>query len=147
MSVRFETRMMRTGANTTGVVVPADVIAQLGGGARPAVVATFNDYRYRTTIGVMKGLSMLPFSAQHRAASGIEGGDAICVELVLDTEPRTVSVPDDLSHALAAEPALAAAFEKLAPSRRKADVETVLAAKTAETRDRRVQAILARLRG
>ncbi len=145
--VRFDTKMMQTGPNTTGVVVPPEVVAKLGGGGRPAVVVKLNDYSYRTTIGVMKGHAMLPFSAQHREASGISGGDAISVELSLDVQPRTVTVPDDLAQALEADPQLAAAFEKLAPSRRKADVENVVGAKTAETRARRIEAILSRLRG
>jgi hypothetical protein len=143
--IRFETTMAQTGANTTGVVVPSDVISRLNDGARPAVVATINDYAYRTTVGVMRGQSMLPFSAQHREASGIGGGDPITVELLLDIQPRTVKIPGDLGLALAADPAIEAAFHKLAPSRRKADIETVLGAKTPETRTRRIDAILQRM--
>jgi hypothetical protein len=36
--------------------------------------------------------------------SGIGGGDAIDVELTLDTAPRTVEVPDDLQSVLRAAP-------------------------------------------
>jgi hypothetical protein len=146
-TVSFETNLSRTGANTTGIVVPSDLVAELGGGARPAVVAKVNDYSYRTTVGVMKGRSMLPFSAQHREASGIGGGEPIAVELRLDTQPRTTEVPDDLAQALAIDPALDAAFQKLAPSRRKADVENMIGAKTPETRARRIATIISRLRG
>ena len=89
-AITFKTQMKRTGANTTGVVVPSETVSELGGGARPAVVAEINGYAYRTTIGVMKGLSMLPFSAQHREASGIGGGDPVTVALRLDTESRSV---------------------------------------------------------
>ena len=145
-NVRFQTRMTKTGVNTTGVVVPPELIAELGAGARPSVIVKINNYTYRTTIGVMKGNAMLSFSAQHREASGISGGDQIEVELLLDTQPRTAKVPEDLARSLAAEPELAAAFEKLAPSRRKADVENVVSAKSAETRVRRIEAIVKRIR-
>lgn len=145
-TIKFETQMKRTGANTTGVVVPSETVRELASGARPGVVADINGYTYRTTIGVMNGLSMLPFSAQHREASGINGGDAVTVALRLDTDPRNTDVPEDLAQTLALEPTAEAAFRKLAPSRRKADVENVLGAKTPETRARRIEAILTRLR-
>jgi hypothetical protein len=146
-TVRFSTRMTRTGVNTTGVVVPTELIAELGAGARPPVIAKINDYVFRTTVGVMNGRSMLSFSAQHREASGIGGDDPIEVQLSLDTQPRIAEVPEDLAQALAAETALAAAFEKLAPSRRKAIVENVVTAKSTETRARRIAAIIDRIRG
>lgn len=146
MTIRFSTQLLQTGKTTTGIEVPAEVVAQLGGGARPAVAARVNDYPYRTTVGVMGGRSLLPFSAEHRAASGLKGGDAIVVELSLDTASREVEIPADLDQALAAEPAVHAAFHKQAPSRRKADIDNVLSAKAPDTRVRRIQAIVARLR-
>ena len=90
---------------------------------------------------------MLPFSAQHRDASGLSGGDAIAVELEIDRAPRTVDIPADLGEALDATSGLREAFLKQAPSRQKADVENVLSAKSPDTRARRIEAILARLGG
>ena len=74
-----------------------------------------------------------------------DGGDAIDVELTLDTAPRTVDAPADLRAALDASPTVAAAWEKLSNSNRKAQVESVLGAKAAETRARRIAAIVAKL--
>ena len=48
----------------------------------------------------MGGMYLIPFSSDKRAATGIRGGDAIVVDLELDTAPRTVEVPDDLAAAL-----------------------------------------------
>jgi hypothetical protein len=144
-TVRFETQMMRTGVNTTGVAIPPELVAQLEAGVRPPVIAKINDYTYRTTVGVMNGRSMLPFSAQHRQASGIGGGDAVTVELTLDAQPRTIETPDDLARALAADARAAAAFDQLLPSRRKADIENVVGAKTVEIRARRIEALVSRL--
>ena len=126
--------------NNTGIEVPADVVAALGAGKRPPVVVNVNGYEYRSTVAPMGGKFLLPFSAERREESGIGGGDAIDVELTLDTAPRIVEVPDDLRAALDASPTAAAAWEKLSYSNRKAHVTSVLGAKAAETRARRIAA-------
>ncbi|WP_270353432.1 YdeI/OmpD-associated family protein [Microbacterium testaceum] len=141
--MRFETTLSQTG-NNTGIEVPADVVEQLGGGKRPAVLVDVNGYSYQSTIGVMGGRFLIPFSSDKRAATGLAGGDAITVELTLDTAPRTVEIPDDLAAALAAAGARGA-FDALSPSARKAHVTKVTSAKAAETRTRRVEAVVAAL--
>jgi uncharacterized protein YdeI (YjbR/CyaY-like superfamily) len=93
----------------------------------------------------MGGKYLLPFSAERRRESGIVGGDPIEVELTVDAAPRVVDVPEDLRAALEASPAAAAAWEKLAPSYRKAHVTSVLGAKAAETRARRIAAVVVKL--
>ena len=144
---RFSTTLKGSGPTTTGIVVSDAVLAKLSSARRPAVTVTVNGYHYRTTVGIMGGVAMLPFSAEHRKASGLNAGDAIEVELALDTAPRTVDIPDDLRAALDARKALRAAFDNQAPSRRKADVDNVASAKSPETRARRIAAIVERLRG
>ncbi|MCW2688833.1 MAG: hypothetical protein JWR37_3723 [Mycobacterium sp.] len=131
--------------NNTGIEVPAEVVGALGAGKRPAVVVSVNGYEYRSTVAVMGGRYLLPFSADRRKESGISGGDAIDVELAVDTAPRTVKVPEDLQAALDASPAALAAWNKLAPSAKKAHVTSVLGAKAAETRTRRIAAMVAKL--
>ncbi len=140
----FSTTMFQTG-NNTGIPVPEDVVTALGAGKRPAVVVTVNGYEYRSTVASMGGQFLIPFSADKRAATGINGGDPIEVTLLLDTAPRTVEVPADLKAALDAQPAAGAAFEKLSPSAKKAHVTSVEAAKAAETRARRIASIVAKL--
>ena len=136
---------MSQDGNNTGIEVPADVVEALGAGKRPPVVVNVNGFEYRSTVAPMGGKYLVPFSAARRQESGINGGDAIDVELTLDTAPRTVEVPDDLRAALDASPTVAAAWEKLSTSNRKAQVESVLGAKAAETRARRIAAIVAKL--
>jgi hypothetical protein len=142
--MRFSTTMFQTG-NNTGIEVPPDVVEALGAGKRPPVVVTVNGYEYRSTIAPMGGRYLLPFSAERRGESGIAGGDAIDVELVLDTAPRVVEVPADLRAALDEAPDSAAAWEKLSFSHQKAHVTSVLGAKAAETRARRIAAVVAKL--
>jgi hypothetical protein len=144
IAVRFSTTMFQDG-NNTGIEVPAEMVEALGGGKRAAVVVTVNGFEYRSTVASMGGRFLLPFSAARREESGISGGDAIDVELTLDTAPRVVEVPDDLQAALDASPAAAAAWEKLSYSNRKGHVDGVLSARAAETRARRIAAIVTKL--
>ena len=51
-SVTFDTTVTATG-NNTGIVVPDEIIEQLGAGRRPAVVVNLNGYEYRNTVGVI----------------------------------------------------------------------------------------------
>ncbi|MBD8219938.1 DUF1905 domain-containing protein [Microbacterium sp. CFBP 13617] len=141
--MRFETTLSQIG-NNTGIAVPAEVVEALGGGRRAAVVVDVNGYVYPSTLAVMGGLQLIPFSADKRAATGLSGGDPIVVELRLDTAPRTVEVPDDLAAALDAAGARAA-FDALAPSARKAHVANVEGAKTADTRARRITSLATKL--
>ncbi|MDT5100663.1 MAG: hypothetical protein QOC76_4400 [Mycobacterium sp.] len=143
-STKFSTTMFQDG-NNTGIEVPADVVDALGSGKRPPVVVNVNGFEYRSTVASMGGRYLLPFSAARRQESGIGGGDQIDVELTLDTAPRTVEVPADLSAALDASPTAAAAWETLSTSNRRAQVESVLGAKAAQTRARRIAAIVANL--
>ena len=143
MVVEYRTEMALTGRNT-GVPVPAEVLEDLGGGKRPAVVVTVNGYRYTSTVGAMGGRALIPFSSAHREASGIAGGDALEVELDLDAAPRETTVPGDLAAALDAAGARQR-FDALAPSRRKAHVTGVEGAEAAGTRARRIAAVVASL--
>lgn len=135
--MRFETTMFQTG-NNTGIEVPPDVIEGLGAGRKPAVVVTVNGYEYRSTVAVMGGRYLIPFSSDKRAATGIGGGDAITVDLEVDTAPRTVELPADFAAALDEVPGAREAFERLAPSHQKAHVTAIEGAKAAETRARRI---------
>lgn len=145
MAVTYRTEMALVGRNT-GIPVPPDVLDELGGGKRPGVSVGVNGYRYDSTVGSMGGRFLIPFSAQHRARSGIAGGDALEVELTLESGPREVPVPEDLAAALDAAGAQAA-FDALAPSHRKAHVTSVESAKAPETRQRRVEAVVAKVLG
>ncbi|MEV0427378.1 YdeI/OmpD-associated family protein [Micromonospora sp. NPDC050495] len=111
-----------------------------GAGSRQTapVVVQINGHTYRSTLGSMGGVHKLPVSAEHRAAAGISAGDEVDVELRLDDQPREVAVPDDLAAALRADSAAGRAFDALSPSRRRALVQQLEGAKTAETRQRRL---------
>ena len=102
--------------NATGIRVPAEAIAALGGKKKPPVIVTVNGFTYRSTVAAYGDVYMLPLSQERRAAAGVAPGDVVEVTLELDTAPRTVELPDDLAAALAARPGARAAFDALAYS-------------------------------
>ena len=114
-------------------------MAALAQGKRPKITVTINGYSYRTTVGVMGGLSLIPVSADVRAKAGVAGGDEVDVDVVPDTAPRVVEVPGDLAEALDRVPAARQAFDKLSYSGQQRYVLSVEQAKTPETRQRRVE--------
>jgi hypothetical protein len=145
--VRFTSVLSLENKSATGIHVPLEVLEALGGGRRPAVLATVNGYSYRATVmGYDPADPLMPFSSAHRAASGIKAGDAVEVELALDTAPREVEVPEDLAVALAADPVAKAFFDGLSYSNKRVHTLAVEGAKTPETRARRVEKSIALLR-
>ena len=137
-SVAFDTTVTATG-NNTGIIVPDSLIEQLGAGRRPAVVVNVNGYEYRTTVGVMGGKHMISISAAVRKETGLKGGDPIRVTLTVAETPRAVDVPGDFAAALAADTQAKAFFDKLSNSLQRYHVDTINAAKTTATRQRRIE--------
>ncbi|MFL6074850.1 MAG: YdeI/OmpD-associated family protein [Mycobacteriales bacterium] len=146
-TITFHATLELHGKTATGIAVPEDVVTALGGGRRPAVAATVNGHTYRTTVTPMGGRFMLPVSGDRRAAAGVAAGDDVEVTLALDTAPREVTVPDDLTAALAAaDDAARRFFDGLSYSHRLTYVTWIESAKKAETRQRRVAQAVEMLR-
>ena len=139
---RFRATIESSGKTATGIRVPPEVVEALGSGKRPAVRVTINGYTYRTTVGVMGGAFMLPLSADNRRAAGVGAGDEVSVDLELDTAPREVEVPSDLAAALKHDAEAQGAFNALSYSARRRHVLSVEAARTAETRHRRIESVI-----
>ena len=142
--MKFSGEMAQIG-NNTGISVPAEVMDGLGGGKRPAVNVIVNGFSYRSTVAPMGGQFLIPFSADKRAETGIGGGDAIEVELALDTASRAVEPPADFASALGEVPGAREAYNGSSPSRQKAHVTSIEGAKTDETRQRRIAKAVAEL--
>lgn len=136
--MRFRATLETEGKTATGINVPAEVVDALGAGKRPRVTVTINGHTYRTSVAVLGGRYMLGVSADNRVAAGVEGGQEIEVELLLDTAPREVTVPPDFAAALAIEPAAQATFDGLSYSNKSWHVLQIDGAKTDETRQRRI---------
>jgi hypothetical protein len=141
-NVTFETTVAASG-NNTGIVVPDEVIEQLEAGKRPPVLVNVNGYEYRNTVAVMGGRHMISISAAVRNATGLKGGDPIRVTLTVADTAREVGVPADFAAALAANEQARAFFEGLSNSMQRYHVDNINAAKSADTRQRRIDKAIA----
>ena len=144
--MKFRTTIELSGKTATGIVVPGEVVAALGGGQRPAVQVTVGAHTYRSTIGSMGGRFLVPLSSENRNAAGVAPGETAEVTIELDTGPREVTVPGDLAEALAGDPAAQRFFEGLAFTYRKEWVRWITEAKRAETRTARITKAVQALR-
>jgi hypothetical protein len=138
-SIRLTTTLQPRGP-AAAVVLADEQVAEVGEGALAfPVVATINGYTWRGRVSRMRGEHLLGMSREVRQGAGVEAGDTVEVEVVLDSGPREVDVPAELAAALAADAAAAARFDALAYTHRKEFARWVGDAKKDETRARRVE--------
>lgn len=145
--MRFTATLQLNGKTATGITVPAEVVAGLGGGRRIPVTVAIDTTTYRSTIVYRGDVAMLPVSAEIRAAAGIAAGDEVEVSVEPDIAPRSVDLPDDLAAALAERPAARERFAALSYSNQRRHVLALTGARTEATRSRRLQRILDELGG
>ncbi|MFB3167360.1 YdeI/OmpD-associated family protein [Neobacillus sp. 179-C4.2 HS] len=136
--MRFQAIIVLSKKTATGIPVPEDVVASLGAGKKPAVRVTIGEYSYSSTVASMGGKFMIPLSAEHRNGAGIAAGDEVDVNIELDTEPRELNVPTDFLEAIEHETEAKHFFDGLSYSNKRRFVLSIEGAKTAETRQRRI---------
>jgi len=144
--MRFRATLLSHGKTATGIEVPADVITGLGAGKNPPVRVTIGAHTYRSTVAARGERFLIGVSAENRERAGVSAGDEVEVLLELDTAPREVEVPSDFADALDAEPPARQFFDGLPYSQRKWFVLAIEEAKKPETRKRRIDKAVARLR-
>ena len=132
-------------AGTAFVEVPVNVMAALGPRKRVPVRVTINGFTYRSTNSIYGGVAYLPLRADVRKAAGIEVGDRVAVD--------ARSGPGVTQHRAAAGPGEGAWgrwdaewFAALSPSHQKEYVLWLDDAKRPETRVRRLDKIVEKLR-
>ncbi|WSZ86854.1 YdeI/OmpD-associated family protein [Streptomyces sp. NBC_00859] len=130
-----------------GLEVPPEVVAALGGGARPPVTITVNGHSWKSRVAIMRGRHLLGLSNANRQAADVAIGEEVEVELELDTEPRVVVEPPDFAQALDSDPVARAAYDNLAYSRKREHVRAIEGAKKPDTRRQRIEKAIATLRG
>ena len=128
------------------VLVPPEVGAALGGNKQMRVFGTVNGVEYRSSTMPYRGAFYMGVHKATREAAGVAIGDEVDVTVTRDDSPRVLEIPPDLETALAAEPDLRARFDRLSFSHRREYADSVAEAKRPETRARRIEATLARLR-
>ena len=89
---------------------------------------------------------MISISAAVRKATGLTGGDPIRVTLTVADTPQGVALPADFAAALAGDEQASAFFGKLSNSMQRYHVDNITAAKSADTRQRRIDKAIALFR-
>jgi bacteriocin resistance YdeI/OmpD-like protein/uncharacterized protein DUF1905 len=110
----------------------------LFGKVRAPVRVTLNGHTFRSTIAAMGGPPCIPLRRSNREAAGLDGHETLEVRIDLDTEPRTAKPPADFARALKAAPSVWARWRELSYTHQREYVESIAAAKTPETRARRI---------
>jgi len=144
--MRFRSTLEAAGKTAAGFHVPPEVMAALAGGGRPKVRVTIGGHTWRTSVGIVDGRSMIGIPAEHRGPAGVTPGDVMDVDVELDTEVREVIVPEDFAAALAPYPEARAFFDSRNYSERRWFVLGIEDARTPETRARRIEKAVERLR-
>jgi Domain of unknown function (DUF1905)/Bacteriocin-protection, YdeI or OmpD-Associated len=145
--MRLRLELQGGDGNTAGFVVPDDVVEELGGGRKPKVVVTIGTHSWRSSIVNMGGRFMLGVSMANREAAGVAADQTLDLEVVLDTAPRTVDVPEELAAVLDRDAAARETWARWSFTRQKEAVRQLVDAKKPETRQRRLDKVLSDLRG
>ncbi|MFA4841199.1 MAG: YdeI/OmpD-associated family protein [Agrococcus sp.] len=143
--LRIRTTIQQRGP-AAAIVLDDDQVASLGGAKNAPVTLTIGGATVRTRIGQMGGENLLGLSKERRVALGVEAGDEVEAVIALDEAERAIEPPPELDAAFAQDPAAKAAFETLAPSRRKEIARGIAEAKAPETKERRLEKALDELR-
>lgn len=139
--MKFTATILQMG-NNTGIDVPPQVRDALAGGKNPLVRVTLAGHSWASKIATMGDKLLIGVSADIRKITGVKGGETHEIEVLLDDKPRVIEAPGDLQAALDADPVAKAAWDKLAPSHKKAHVTAIEGAKAPDTRLRRVQKVI-----
>lgn len=143
MALHVRTTLEPVGPATAIELTDAQV-EELGGGKRAAVRVTIGDRTARLRLAGMGGCNLIGLSKAARRDLQVEIGDTVDAVVELDEAERTVDLPDDLAAALQTA-GRREAFDALSYTRRKEAARGVVEAKRAETRERRIAAVVASL--
>ena len=144
MGVTFSTVVIPDG-NHASLAIPDSVLAELNTNRRAPVRVTINGHTYQSTATAVNGECRVVFPSADRTASGVSGGDLVTVHIELDSGFRQVDIHPSLASALDAA-GLRETFDGMTYSRRKEFARGVMEAKAEDTRQRRILAVLDKLR-
>jgi len=134
----FSATLYKIGINRC-VDVPEEISRALGRERSVTVVATVNGCSIRTTLlPGSGGAHRLFINSELRRAAGADAGDRVWIALRRDRAPREIAVPSDLAEALRRAPQARRAFAQITPALRREFLRWVLAARSPETRARRI---------
>lgn len=146
--MRMKLDVVPTGKTTATVILSqeqVDVLRGAPGRSRVPLAITYRDQVFRTSISVYRGQWMMVVNEAMRDG-GMTPPGVYTADVVMDTDERTVDLPDDLAAAIDAA-RLRADWDRQSYTNRKEFVRGVTEAKKPETRERRIEKIIATLGG
>ena len=145
--ISFRAELVPVGSGYVCAYTSKAVSSKLGSGRVPVVVR-FGAQEFRTSMfPVGEGRHMMLVNKQMRAKADVDVGDRPRFELRIDTEPRKVQVPADVATVLKKSPLARKVFDKLPYSHQKEHIDSIEEAKRPETRARRIEKMMERLKG
>ena len=143
---KFTALIEDAGKGGAYITIPFDV-EQVFGKKRVMVKALLGGEPYKGSLVRVGGTDhILGVRKDIREKIGKTIGDEIEVVLEEDTEPRLVTIPQDLKRALENEPAAQANFAKLSYTHQKEYVQWIESAKREQTRQKRIEETIQGLR-
>jgi len=144
---KFDANIEQHGKQDAAYVsVPFDV-KEVYGMKRVKVKASFDGYQYRGLIVNMgTGSHILGLTKKVRNSIGKSFGEIVQVAVEVDTEERTVDVPLELDNLINSNPREKEFFDSLSYTNRKEYANWIKEAKKAETKDRRLNSTMDKLR-
>lgn len=147
--MRFEATIYKLGINPV-VDPPQEILDRLfelaGRSKGPIPVrGTLNGARFIQTLVKYSSVWRLYINAGMLKDSGSGVGDEVTIEIEFDPQPREVQVPAALADAFRKDLAAKAAFDRLAPSRRKEILRYLGSLKSPESIEKNVTRIIAHL--
>jgi hypothetical protein len=140
----FSAEVLSAGQGGHAVAVPKEIV-QTFSSKRPPVLAHVNGVEYRSRLMVYGGQSYLGLRKDLLRQLDVTVGELVQVELVEDHEERVVVEPQELTQALADNPAAKAAYEQLPFTHRNEYARWIDEGKKPETRADRVAKTIKRL--
>jgi Bacteriocin-protection, YdeI or OmpD-Associated/Domain of unknown function (DUF1905) len=144
---KFKVQLLgRAGSNVAALKPPFDVVAVFNSSGRVPVKGTINGFPFRSSLMNMGDGHMMVVNAQLRTGAQCKAGDTVSVLMAVDEGERTVDVPGYLKKIIAGDPKAEKFWSKLSFTHQKEYVREIGAAKTPETREKRIAAMMDALR-
>lgn len=145
--IQFTVRLKAVGRGGVFFTLPRKESTKFGVRGRVPVTGSLNGYSFRSSIfPTGDGAHYMAVNKDVREGAGVGVGDRVKVSMEVDTKPRTVELAPDVDRALSKSKSVRARFDQLSYTHRKEYVQWIESAKRPETRARRIEQIIARLR-
>lgn len=144
---KFTTKLIgQEGSEVAALKPPFDVVEVFQRKGRIPVKGTINGFPFRSSLMNMGDGHMMAVNAQLRAGGKCKAGDTVEVVLELDEEKRVAEVPAYLKKIINSDPKAKEFWGKLSFTHQKEYVREIDGAKRAETREKRIAAMMDALR-